>query len=137
MAYIDFSQTSPVALDGVAPLTDAAATQTVAQTAVEFSALEWRVISLAHHDGLETLEPLPQRSWLGRLLLGPLPPARGLANERLEALRRLAVEARCRGWLVRPSAIAAARVAGFTKAQIDRVFDVVGPAPTLAQRNFA
>jgi hypothetical protein len=137
MAYIDFSQTPPVALDDVAPLTDAAATQTIAQSAVEFSALEWRVISLAHHDGLETLEPLPQRSWLGRLFLGPLPPARRLANERLEALRRLVVEARHRGWLARPCAIAAAKVAGFTQGQIDRVFDLVGPAPTLAQRNFA
>ena len=60
-----------------------------------------------------------------------------LANERLEALRRLAVEVRHYGWHVRSSAIAAAKAAGFSEAQIGRVIDSIGGAPKLAQRNFA
>jgi hypothetical protein len=62
-----------------------------------------------------------------------------LANGRLEALRRLAVESRHRGWQLRPSAITKARAAGFSDAQIGRVIDTIGsaPLPTLAQRNFA
>lgn len=133
MAFIDFSQA------GLAPaqIAPAAIPSIAGQGSDEFSPLERRVLALAHFDGLETLEPPRDRSWLGRLLFGPPPPSRALANERLEALRRLAVETRHKGWQVRPSAIAAAKAAGFTEAQIGRVIDGVGPAPTLAQRNFA
>jgi hypothetical protein len=132
MAFIDFAQ--PAA---ILPATATALITTT--TLEEFSPLEQRVIELSHEDGLESLRPPRERSWLQRLLFGPPPPSRRLANERLEALRRLAVEARHRGWQIRPSAINAARIVGFSEAQIGRVIDTIGSAslPTLAQRNFA
>jgi len=132
MAFIDFAQ--PAAIE------PATAPALVTSTRLEeFSALEQRVLELSHDDGLESLQPPRQRSWLQRLLFGPPPPSRRLANERLEALRRLAVETRHRGWQLRPSAIAAARGVGFSEAQIGRVIDTIGSAslPTLSQRNFA
>jgi hypothetical protein len=134
MAFIDFSQAAALAPVHAAP---AAVVPTASPASDEFSPLERRVLALAHFDGLDTLEPPRGRSWLGRLLFGPPPPSRALANERLEALRRLAVETRHKGWQVRPSAIKAAKAAGFSETQIGRVIDGVGPAPTLAQRNFA
>jgi hypothetical protein len=132
MAFIDFAQ--PAAI-----LPATTAVLVVPTMVEEFSPLEQRVIELSHDDGLESLQPPRERSWLKRLLFGPPPPSRRLANERLEALRRLAVEARHRGWQIRPSAISAARLVGFSDAQIGRVIDTIGsaPLPTLAQRNFA
>jgi hypothetical protein len=134
MAYIDFSETA------AAPALDRAVPQLaklVAEHASAFSPLEERVLQLSHHDGLDTLRPQPKRSWLGRIVLGPQPPARTLANDRLEALRRLAVEARHYGWHVRSSAIAAAKRAGFSETQIGRVIDTIGHSPKLAQRTYA
>lgn len=136
MAFIDFSETATV-LDRVAVPPFSQALQPLAGQGGEFSPLEQRVLELSRHDGLETLRPPVKRSRLGRLLFGPEPVSRILANERLEALRRLAVEARHHGWRVRVSVIAAARAAGFTEAQIGRVIDATDHAPTLAQRNFA
>jgi hypothetical protein len=132
MAFIDFAQPAAI-LPATAPVL------VTPTTLEEFSALEQRVLELSHDDGLESLHPSRERSWLQRLLFGPPPPSRALANERLEALRRLAVETRHRGWHVRDSAIAAARAVGFTNDQIGRVIDTIGraPHPTLAQRNFA
>jgi len=132
MAFIDFSETAAV-LDRPAPQL----AQLLAEHASEFSALEKRVLALSRHDGLETLRPRAKRGWFGRLLFGPEPPSRSFANERLEALRRLAVETRHYGWHVRTSVIAAAKAAGFTETQIGRVIDTVGQAPKLVQRNFA
>ena len=104
---------------------------------VAFSAEEWRVLALAHDDGLETLRAPRKRSRLGKLVFGPTPPSRMLANERLEALRRLAVEARHKGWLVPVDAIRAARKAGFTTAQIGRVVDSIRRVRAPLRRTFA
>ena len=134
MAFIDFSETAAApALNRTVPQLD----KLVADHAVAFSQLEERVLQLAQHDGLDTLQPQPKRSWLGRIVLGPQPPARHLANDRLEALRRLAVEARHYGWHVRTSVIAAAKRAGFSETQIGRVIDTIGHTPKLAQRTYA
>jgi hypothetical protein len=127
MAFIDFSETAmpilhrptrdPALLPCVFTIVD--------DEAAEFSADEWRILALARDDGLETLRPQRKRTRLGRLVFGPTPPSRALANERLEALRRLAVEARHMGWCVSVNAIRAARKAGFTTTQIGRVIDSV------------
>jgi hypothetical protein len=136
MAFIDFSETAAM-LGRAAVQPGPQLAQALADHAGEFSPLEQRVLELSRHDGLETLRPPVKRSRLGRLLLGPEPVSRMLANERLEALRRLAVEARHHGWRVRASVISAAKAVGFTEAQIGRVIDATDHAPTLAQRNFA
>lgn len=135
MAFIDFSENAAVLDRPVTPLT-----KLLAGHPAEFSSLEKRVLELSHQDGLETLLPQPKRSWFGKLLFGPLPPPRTFANERLEALRRLAVETRHHGWRVSSSAIVAAKAAGFSEIQIGRVIDTIGHfAPSIhkapAQRN--
>lgn len=134
MAFIDFSETAaaPALNRSVAQLD-----RLVADHASAFSPLEQRVLELSHHDGLDTLQPQAKRSWLGRIVLGPQPPARHLANDRLEALRRLAVEARHYGWHVRTSVISAAKKAGFSETQIGRVIDTIGRNPKLTQRTYA
>lgn len=132
MAFIDFSETASLSHQPALQL----AWLPVAHVS-DLNPIEQRVLALSHEDGLETLKPRVKRSWLGRLLFGPEPPSRALANERLEALRRLAVEARHHGWRVRSSAIAAAKAAGFTETQIDRVIDTIGRGSTPALRTFA
>ena len=131
MAFIDFSETAATLVRPTLPLTSHA------EHSAEFSPLEKRVLALSHRDGLDTLRPPAKRSWIGRLIFGPQPRGRTLANKRLEALRRLAVEARHHGWRVRSSVIAAAKAAGFTEIQIDRVIDMSGRAAAPAQGNFA
>lgn len=99
-----------------------------AQADLTLSALERRVVELARHDGLETLQPQRKRSWFGRLILGPLPPSPVLANERLEALRRLAVQAWHKGYTLPVSALREARLAGFSEVQVGAVVDAIGRA---------
>lgn len=56
----------------------------------ELSDLEWSVASLAERDSLSSLrEPGPLRRLMTQLF--GIPPVNRLANERLEALRRMAV----------------------------------------------
>ena len=90
------------------------------------TALERRVVELARHDGLETLQPTRKRGWLARLVLGPVPASPMLANERLEALRRLAVQAWHKGYTLPASALRDAQAAGFSEDQIGAVIDSIG-----------
>lgn len=92
-------------------------------TAEDISAIEWRVVDLAEHDARASLRPFRKRGWFARLILGPQPPSRQLANERLEALRRLAVHAWHDGYLLPVSAIKDAMTAGYTELQAGRVID--------------
>lgn len=124
MAFLDLSETGAQVLPRPLPL-PAPAPQTV-PLADRLSTLEWRVLEISRDDGIETLQPPRKRSRLATLLFGPAPPSRMLANERLEALRQLAVEARHKGWHVRSSVIAAARKAGFDDEQIGLVIDRIG-----------
>jgi len=118
MAFVDFK-------DGAALAPPALITRTAATFDTRFNALERRVIELAREDGLATLEPRGKRSWLARLILGPVPPSPVLANERLEALRRLAVRAWHEGYLVPVSALHEAKAAGFSEAEVGAVLDMV------------
>lgn len=99
-----------------------------AQADLTLSALERRVVELARQDGLETLQPQRKRSWLARLILGPQPPSPMLADERLEALRRLAVQAWHKGYTLPASALREARLAGFSEVQVGAVVDAIGRA---------
>lgn len=93
--------------------------------AIGLSALEWQVVALASKDGLETLKPRRPRSRLGRLIFGERKTALTLANPRLEALRRLAVEAWHEGYAVSWGAVSGAEAAGFSDAQIGAAMDAI------------
>lgn len=81
---------------------------------------EWWVVEFARKDSLWSLNPDGLLQRLGRFLFG-ISPAQPLANERLEALRRLAVAA----WRRRidPALVAAARAAGLTCAEVSAVLN--------------
>ena len=90
------------------------------------SRLERRVVELAREDGLQSLIPQRPRRWLARLILGPTPPSRMLANEQLEALRQLAVRAWHHGYTLPVSAIREAEAAGHSEAKVGAVIDFIG-----------
>ncbi|MCJ2185156.1 hypothetical protein MTR62_21055, partial [Novosphingobium sp. 1949] len=86
---------------------------------------ERRVVALARGDGLDSLREPRRRGWLERFVFGPNPPSPKFANERLEALRRLAVQAWHKGYLLPASALKAAEAAGFSEDQIGLVVDTI------------
>lgn len=133
MAFIEFTDAAPAAL----PIAHSAlfALPRGASRAVEaapalaaepLSTLERRVVLLAREDGIETLRPQRKRSWLAKLVFGPPAPSPVLANERLEALRRLAVQAWHHGYTLPASALREAKQAGFEETQIGAVIDMIG-----------
>lgn len=120
MAFIDFSDA------GASEALRAAHRIAIVEQADDLlSQLERRVIELARHDGLESLKPLRQRRWLARLIFGPTPPSKTLANEKLEALRKLAVMAWNEGFTLPTSAIREALAAGHSEAKVGAVVDFV------------
>ncbi|MBH0113440.1 hypothetical protein I5E68_10815 [Novosphingobium sp. YJ-S2-02] len=123
MAFIDFNE---AALQ--APC--AAAAQALEPKAAEaqLSQVEQRVIELARHDGLASLRPVRKRGRLARLVFGPDPVSRQLANERLEALRKLAVQAWNQGYTVPASTQRETLAAGYSEAQVGAVLDLIGRA---------
>lgn len=124
MAFIDFNDAAPQALPAAVPLR--AIENGTAGSSGPLTALERRVVELARDDGLETLQPPRKRGWLARLILGPAPASPMLANERLEALRRLAVQAWHKGYTLPASALREAQAAGFSEEQIGAVIDSIG-----------
>lgn len=122
MAFIDFKDGT---LHPAVPTSALACSQVLVPHSEPLSTLERRVIELARDDGLASLRPPRKRSWLARLVLGPQPPSPVLANERLEALRRLAVQAWHHGYQLPASALKAANDAGYSEAQIGAVIDFV------------
>lgn len=89
------------------------------------TALERRVIEIARTDTLKTLEPPRERGRLSKIFLGPerVPPH--LANEGLEAIRRLAVLA----WHNRADpparSIREALSAGLEREKIDAILTII------------
>lgn len=133
MAFIEFANAAPTGL----PIAHSAlfavprgalrvVEQPVEVDAEPLGMLERRVVMLAREDGIETLRPYRKRSWLGRLILGPDQPSPVLANARLEALRRLAVQGWHHGYTLPVSALREARQAGYDESQIGAVIDMIG-----------
>jgi hypothetical protein len=116
MAFIDFRDDAAHALPQL---------QFKTARIAELTVLERRVIELSREDALTSLRPVRKRSWLARLLFGPQPPSPMLANERLEALRRLAVMAWHHGYQLPASALRHAQEAGYSEAQTGAVVDLV------------
>jgi hypothetical protein len=103
-----------------------------ATPSARLSALEWSVVAMAGRDGLSSIrEPSRFIAALGSLF-GFKRPNR-LANERLEALRRIAILAWHHRWNVPKSELASFFDVGFTVDQYELVQASIGQA-RLARR---
>jgi hypothetical protein len=129
MAFLDFTQPLGTVSTGIA------APRTAATVEADFDPREWRVIRFARQDSLSTLREPSRLDRFIELLFGERPNPQ-LADSRLEALRRLAVEAWHRGYAVRLSAIAAFREAGFSMAQLELLLAAIGAGRDARGRRF-
>jgi hypothetical protein len=97
------------------------------------SALEWSVVAMAERDGLSTIrEPSRLITALGSLF--GLRRTNRLANERLEALRRIAILAWHHRWNVPKSELASFLEAGFTSDQYELLQTSIGQARSARRR---
>ena len=124
LAKIEPQAASPMALTGV-PANDTARP--------DFSALEWSIVRLARVDGLSTLRA-PGRlrrfwNWLMGRTGGP-----ELANERLEALRRMAVLSWHYGFTVPGDDVANFLSQGFSPDQYELMVRSIRAAVGAPQR---
>lgn len=107
MAYLSFAQPDLAYAPTAGP-----ALRAMPEPA-RFSALEWSVVAMAEREKLSTLRsPSRMAVALGSLFGGRRNP--GLADPKLEALRRLAVLTWHQGYRVAESAVRDFRAAGFT-----------------------
>lgn len=135
MAFIDFTQ--PLAGPSRQIGARGAVRADSRADGAAFAAQEWQIIGLAREDGLRSLREPTRFERLIGLIFGPR-PNRQLADGRLEALRRLAVEAWHRGYAVSLSALAAFRAAGFTTAQLELLLATISAGRIAGgSRNFA
>lgn len=131
MAFIEFSETT-----GQTVIGRRVSTPVTAHMEMPLSPLEWRVVELARGDQLATLRPQRERSWLSRFVFGPNPPSPTLADEKLEALRKLAVLAWHHGYTLPSSAMKQAIVAGYSEGQVGQVIDAIaGNRPAFRRVN--
>jgi hypothetical protein len=99
----------------------------------DFSPLEWSVIRLARVDGVSTLRaPGRFRRFVNWLMGRKRTPA--LANERLEALRRMAVLSWHYGFTVPGDDVADFLSAGFTPDQYELMVSSIRAAVSAPQR---
>lgn len=109
---------------------------TIAQSApavpAALTSLEWLVVALAKNDRLSSLRTPGRLSTALGTVFGMRPNPR-LADERLEALRRIAVLSWHHGYVVEGREVERFRAAGFTDAQYEQIVDSIG-ADQMAQR---
>ena len=104
-----------------------------ASAPARLSALEWSIVAMAERDGLSSIrEPSRFIAALGGLF--GLRRANRLANERLEALRRLAILAWHHRWNVPKSELASFFGAGFTVDQYELIQASIGQARSARRR---
>ena len=124
LARIEPQNAAPFALAGV-PANDTGKP--------EFSPLEWSVIRLARVDGLSTLRAPGRFGRFINWLMGRIgTPA--LANERLEALRRMAVLSWHFGFTVPGNDVADFLSAGFSPDQYELMVSSIRAAVSAPQR---
>lgn len=139
MSFLDVSSPHAVAI------LDETTSESIVREAVaalprppaSFDPFELQVMRLARMDGLASLrEPTRLDKFLA-LIFGPSFNRR-LASERLEALRRLSVEAWHHGYAVRRSAIAAFLAAGFSPDQLELLLGTISKGRSArGRRSFA
>jgi hypothetical protein len=97
------------------------------------SALEWSVVAMAERDGLSSIrEPSRFIAALGSLF--GFRRINRLANERLEALRRIAILAWHHRWNVPKSELASFLDVGFTVDQYELLQNSIGQARSARRR---
>ena len=124
LAKIEPQAAAPIALTGC-PANDTAK--------AEFSRLEWSVIRLARVDGLSTLRDAGRVRRFVNWLMGRTGRPE-LANERLEALRRMAVLSWHFGFTVPGEDVADFLSAGFSPDQYELMVRSIRAAVSAPQR---
>ena len=99
-------------------------------TEVVLSPLELRTLQLSQADGRASLRAPRRIERLGAMLFGSRRVS-GLANPRLEALRRFAILYRLEGAAIDAGEAMRAEAAGFSAAALDRVRRIVDGGPLL------
>jgi len=97
------------------------------------TALEWSIVAMAERDGLSSIREVGRYTRALRNFFGFKQPNR-LANDRLEALRRVAIFAWNYGWNVPKSELAAFFEAGFSSDQFELIQTSLGQARATARR---
>lgn len=116
MAYMNFAAyRDATALEPVFPPARAHAGE-----ASELSQRDWTIVRLARADGLNSLYPEGRWGRLFRRIFG-IERKNPLSDERLEALRRVAVLSWHHGYNVPPSEIGGLLAAGFSELQYERL----------------
>lgn len=125
MAYLAFQD-----LGGAAAVRDAHGATPVADRVPAagdwLSALEWSVVAIARKDGRSSLARPSRLSVAIRTIFNQRNPR--LADERLEALRRMAVLTWRDGYTVPSHEVRAFIDAGFTPGQYETMVDSIGVA---------
>lgn len=109
---------------------------TAATVPARLSALEWSIVAMAERDGLSSIREAGRYTRALRSFFGFKQPNR-LANERLEALRRVAILAWHHGWNVPKSELAAFFDVGFTSDQFELIQNSLGQARAARRRRRA
>jgi len=134
MAYLAFN-TIDAALP-LAPIADPIPASTARDDRyaddARFGALEWSVIALARNDRLSSLREPGRSSVALRAVMRQNNPR--LADERLEALRRMAVLAWHQSFQVAASELRAFFDAGFTHGQYETMMASIAAARTQRRR---
>lgn len=125
MAYLAFQDFGGVEV--VRHTYRASATPYPTSPAVDsLTALEWSVVAIARDDGQTSLRRFGRLSTKMRAFFNQRNPR--LGNERLEALRRMAVLTWHHGWAVSPHEVGAFLDAGFTHGQYELMVDSIAVA---------
>lgn len=127
MAYLAFQEIGGAAVARSMTVTTAPApVHDAAPVRARLNALEWSVVTVARRDRLSSLErPGRVGTFLRALFKQPNPM---LADQRLEALRRIAVLTWHYGYTVPSHELGAFLQAGFTTDQYETVADSIGVA---------
>lgn len=105
-------------------------------TAPRLSALEWSVVAMAERDSLSSIREPGRFVSALNALFGIKRPNR-LANEGLEALRRIAILAWHYGWNVPKSELNEFLAAGFSTDQFELIQNSIGQARAARRRRTA
>lgn len=129
MAYMDFSgQTGAAVLEPLFPPARVREGQ-----ATTFTQREWSVVWVSRNDSLDSIREEGRFARLVRLLFG-IERQNPLSDERLEALRRMAVLGWHRGYDVAPSDIDDFIAAGFSERQYELLLERIVAERALARR---
>jgi len=130
MAYLAFTEIEAphAALSIAAPVA-------ASKIASDFSPLEWSIVALAQHDPRSSIQPeMKITQWL-RALFG-FERKNPLADERLEALRRMAVLAWHEGYATAVSEVRAFFRAGYSTDQYEALLGRISAGRTARPRRF-